>query len=127
MRTFPQPTQRPTPFSQSFPESLRTPSAALELPLTLDPVVEPVPEPLDLGRDHRQVRQLRLALRVPRHARDHLREQVEKRLLEGHQMPVGPHPPARFLERLRLGILPADRSLKVSALPCRPGSLLSLG
>jgi len=57
-----------------------------------------MPEALDLGRDHRQVRVLGLFLGVSRHRRDHARHHVEELLLEVHQVAVDRDPALGVME-----------------------------
>jgi len=57
-----------------------------------------MPEALDLGRDHRQVRVLGLFLGVSGHRRDHARHHVEELLLEVHQVAVDRDPALGVME-----------------------------
>src|SRR5438105_1372822 len=125
---------RTTAASRSWPRSTTWPRwgrsrrlVLLQLALALRPVVEAVPEPLDLRRYDREIGLLGLALCLARHVRDHLGQDIKELLLEHHQMPVDPNPVAGVLQRLRLWILSKYQPLDVSAFPSRPSSLLSPG
>jgi len=70
-----------------------------------------VPEPLDLGREHREIGQFRFLLRLLWHGRDHAREQVEQLLLEVDKVVIYGYPASGLRKRIRLRIFPAERSL----------------
>jgi hypothetical protein len=70
-----------------------------------------VPEPLDLGRQDRQIGLLGLALRLCRHVRDHPREHIEQLLFEGHEVAVNRDPTFGVRRRFRFRIFSDDRSL----------------
>jgi hypothetical protein len=86
-----------------------------------------VPEPLDLRREHGQIRLLRLLARGLGHARDRAREDVQELLLEVDKLVIRRYPALRVRERIRLGVFSGQRSLEIGTQPSRPCSLLFVG